>query len=76
MIAIYHRHHMDFVTTGEPMNTSERDLTIEMCRNNDVAIIGLFGSTARGEASVSSELDLLARFAIPKSLLSLVRLDL
>ena len=57
------------------MNTAERDTIIEMCRNNDVSMIGIFGSTARGEASASSDLDLLIRFARPKSLLALVRLE-
>ena len=66
---------MEFVTAGKCMNTAERDIIIEMCRNNDVSMIGIFGSTARGEASASSDLDLLVRFAKPKSLLSLVRLE-
>ena len=57
------------------MNTAERDVIIELCRNNDVSMIGIFGSTARGEASASSDLDLLVRFARPKSLLALVRLE-
>ena len=66
---------MEFVTAGKCMNTAERDIIIEMCRNNDVSMIGIFGSTARGEASASSDLDLLVRFARPKSLLALVRLE-
>ena len=66
---------MEFVTTGKCMNTAERDVIIELCRNNDVSMIGIFGSTARGEASASSDLDLLVRFARPKSLLALVRLE-
>jgi len=66
---------MEFVTAGKCMNTAERDIIIEMCRNNDVSMIGIFGSTARGEASASSDLDLVVRFAKPKSLLALVRLE-
>jgi uncharacterized protein len=66
---------MEFVTAGRSMNSAERDTIIEMCRNNDVSMIGIFGSTARGEASASSDLDLLVRFARPKSLLALVRLE-
>ena len=57
------------------MNTAERDIIIEMCRENDVSMVGVFGSTARGEASACSDIDLLVRFAKPKSLLSLVRLE-
>jgi uncharacterized protein len=57
------------------MNTAERDLIIKMCRDNDVSMVGIFGSTARGEASSSSDIDLLVRFAKPTSLLALVRLE-
>lgn len=38
-------------------------------------MIGVFGSTARGEAAESSDLDLLVRLSKPKSLLSLVKLE-
>ncbi|MBI4362422.1 MAG: nucleotidyltransferase family protein [Euryarchaeota archaeon] len=37
--------------------------------------ISIFGSTARGEATPKSDLDLLVRFREPKSLLELVRLE-
>ena len=48
---------------------------IEICRKNDVAMIGVFGSMARGEASDQSDIDLLVRFSRRKSLLTLVRLE-
>jgi hypothetical protein len=38
-------------------------------------MVGLFGSTARGEATKSSDVDLLVRLSKPKSLLSLVKLE-
>jgi predicted nucleotidyltransferase len=38
-------------------------------------MIGLFGSTARGEDTASSDIDLLVRLSKPKSLLSLVKLE-
>ena len=57
------------------MNTAERDIIIAMCREYDAAMVGIFGSTARGEASEFSDIDLLVRFSKPKSLLSLVRLE-
>jgi predicted nucleotidyltransferase len=38
-------------------------------------MVGLFGSTARGEDSSSSDIDILVRFSKPLSLLSLVRLE-
>ena len=48
---------------------------IEICRKNDVAMIGVFGSMAGGEASDQSDIDLLVRFSRRKSLLTLVRLE-
>ena len=48
---------------------------IALCRQNDIARIGLFGSTARGEDTEESDLDFLVEFAAPKSLLYVVRLE-
>lgn len=48
---------------------------VEICRKNDVAMIGVFGSMARGEASDQSDIDLLVKFSRRKSLLALVRLE-
>lgn len=57
------------------MNDTERNRIIEACRQRDVAMIAVFGSTARGEAGRDSDIDLLVRFTKPKSLLTLVRLE-
>jgi len=57
------------------MNKSDQEKIINICRKNDVSMIGVFGSTARGEAAESSDLDLLVRLSKPKSLLSLVKLE-
>lgn len=51
------------------------DTLIKICRRNDVAMIGLFGSTARGEATTESDLDFLVKFGKRKSLLSVVKLE-
>jgi uncharacterized protein len=48
---------------------------IDICRSNDVVMLGVFGSTARGEATEQSDVDLLVRFSKPKSLLTLVTLE-
>jgi len=48
---------------------------IEVCRQNDVATVGVFGSTARGEATDESDIDLLVEFSTRKSLLKLVALE-
>jgi hypothetical protein len=57
------------------MNKTERQKIINLCRKNDIYMVGLFGSTARGEATKSSDVDLLVRLSKPKSLLSLVKLE-
>ena len=51
------------------------DNLIALCRQNDVAMIGLFGSTVRGEAREESDLDFLVEFGVPKSLLDVVRFE-
>jgi len=48
---------------------------IDICRRNDVSRIGVFGSVARGQATASSDLDLLVEFRSPKGLLALVSLE-
>jgi hypothetical protein len=53
----------------------DKNKLIEICRNNDVAMIAIFGSMARGEASDRSDIDLLVRFSKRKSLLALVALE-
>ncbi|HEX5414640.1 MAG TPA: nucleotidyltransferase family protein [Chloroflexota bacterium] len=52
-----------------------RDLVADICERNDIAYLGLFGSFARGEATETSDVDLLVRFARPKGLLDLVRVE-
>jgi len=59
-------------TTTLPFDTSK---LIEICRKSDVAMIGVFGSVARGEATAQSDIDLLVRFSKSKSLLALVTLE-
>lgn len=53
----------------------DTDTLIKICRRNDVAMIGLFGSTARGETTTESDLDFLVKFGKRKSLLSVVKLE-
>jgi hypothetical protein len=48
---------------------------ITICRENDVAKLEVFGSTARGEADDDSDVDLLVEFSKRKSLLALVSLE-
>ncbi len=53
----------------------ETDALIQVCRENDATMVGLFGSAARGEATAGSDIDLVVRFSKPKSLLELVGLE-
>ena len=48
---------------------------IDVCRQNDVVKIGVFGSMARGEATEKSDIDLLVEFSKRKSLLALVAIE-
>ncbi len=48
---------------------------IELCRVNDVSKIGVFGSVARGDATESSDIDLLVYFSKRKSLLAHIALE-
>jgi predicted nucleotidyltransferase len=48
---------------------------IDICRQHDVSMIGVFGSMGRGEARDKSDIDLLVRFSKRKSLLAVVRLE-
>jgi predicted nucleotidyltransferase len=46
-----------------------------ICARNDVALLRVFGSAARGEDTAESDLDLLVEFTEPKSLLDLVGIE-
>ncbi|MEW6753307.1 MAG: nucleotidyltransferase family protein [Candidatus Latescibacterota bacterium] len=48
---------------------------IEVCRQNDVSRVGVFGSMARGEADEQSDIDLLVEFSRRKGLLAVVALE-
>ena len=48
---------------------------VDICCQNDVSMVGIFGSMARGESKRKSDIDLIVRFSKRKSLLALVRLE-
>jgi len=48
---------------GESVKAVDRNIIISICRNNDISMVGIFGSTARGEATGSSDVDLMVRFS-------------
>ncbi len=47
----------------------------DICRQNDIAFLGVFGSYARGDFTPESDVDLLVRFSRQKTLLDLVRIE-
>ena len=57
------------------MNIDDKNKIIDICRENDISMVSVFGSTARGENTKASDIDLLVKFAKPKSLLALVSLE-
>jgi uncharacterized protein len=58
--------------TNYPFETQQ---LIEICRNNDVDMLGIFGSMARGESTDRSDIDLLVKFGKRKSLFAVVALE-
>ena len=51
------------------------DKLVELCRQNDVRQIGIFGSVTRGEADEQSDIDLVVSFSRLISLLRMVALE-
>jgi uncharacterized protein len=47
----------------------------ELCRQNNVRKLSVFGSFARGEDRPDSDIDMLVEFSVPKSLFGLVALE-
>ena len=45
--------------------TAEKEKIVEICKRNDISYCALFGSFARGEATETSDIDLLVRFSKP-----------
>ena len=48
---------------------------IKICRENDAAMVGVFGSVARGEDTPESDIDLMVKFSKRKSLIDIVRIE-
>ncbi|MDP8289658.1 MAG: nucleotidyltransferase family protein [Candidatus Susulua stagnicola] len=48
---------------------------LETCKNNDIVFLAIFGSFVKGDFTKKSDIDLVARFSKPKSLLDLVRIE-
>ena len=61
--------------SSDPTLSFDPAKLIELCCQNDVKKLSLFGSRARGEADAQSDVDLLVEFSQRKSLLTLVALE-
>ncbi len=48
---------------------------LELCKQNDIASLALFGSFSRGEGKKDSDLDLLVTFSRGKSLIDHIRTE-
>ena len=51
------------------------DALARICARHDIDRLRVFGSVARGDDGAESDLDLVADFSSPKSLLDLVRIE-
>lgn len=47
------------------LSESQKQTIIEICKRNDVSYCAVFGSFARGDATVESDVDLLVKFSKP-----------
>jgi uncharacterized protein len=56
-------------------NMMNLNLINPLLEANNVEFAGIFGSFARGESKVSSDVDILVKFKTPISLLGLIRLE-
>ena len=54
---------------------NNKEKLLEICKNNDIVFLAIFGSFVKEDFTEDSDIDLLARFSKPKSLLDLVRLE-
>lgn len=52
-----------------------KDKIRSICEDSGIAMLGVFGSVARGEDRPDSDVDILVRFAKPTGLVDLIRLE-
>jgi len=48
---------------------------LQLCKDNDIVFLAIFGSFVKGDFTKESDIDLLVRFSKSKSLLDLVRIE-
>ena len=60
---------------GEGIPREVKETILQNLKPHGVRRIAVFGSYARGEAGPGSDIDILVRFAKPKSLFDLIRIE-
>ena len=60
---------------GRTLKKKIRESIVTILSRNDAERIAVFGSYARGEATNKSDIDILVRFARPKSLIQIVQIE-
>lgn len=65
----------DFIFVLTSMKTEVQHIIIETLREHKPEMIGIFGSYARGESSIDSDLDILVRFQSTLIPLQLIHLE-
>jgi predicted nucleotidyltransferase len=60
---------------GRTLKKKNRESIISILTRYDAERIAIFGSYARGEAGDHSDIDILVRFARPKSLIQIVQIE-
>lgn len=58
------------------MITFNQQQITDLCKNNDIGFLGMFGSAARSDIQGSSDVDLLVRYEKPKGLFDHSRIAL
>ncbi len=60
---------------GRTLKKKIQDSIVSILTRYDAERIAIFGSYARGEAGENSDIDILVRFARPKSLIQIVQIE-
>ncbi len=65
---------MDKIIVNKRIKVDKRKL-VSLCQEYNVTSLKIFGSIARGEEKVNSDIDILVKFENPISLLKLIQLE-
>lgn len=65
---------MDKIIVNKRIKVDKRKL-VSLCQEYNVTSLKIFGSVARGEEKVNSDIDILVKFENPISLLKLIQLE-